>query len=364
MEKNAEEVPSHQAKKRKSMEGANDRREKKKKRYSSNSLPQRYPCRHNGMSYKCVNISMQDVKIFNEQFYKNPDKQYQDDLIIKYCKATKPSRKRLVNGRGNSKSMSIVYNIRKVDGEIVPVCRIFFLRSLVLNKGRVRGVLKGHMDTGFMAIEKRGGDRKSFKNIGHSFIPPDRVFGVAEKAIKKTNTLVQPEEYINIFKRQATVFLLNDIKVCDWKNATHEVQKGTQALHFKIMSCKRFIFTRMKGDRRGVILRGEIYYHNDTCARRSITKPGKFASDICPVPITPISSVKIKKPKLSDVEKLLTKHYGREWAEREELSYYKAVIERYRNKTVDEEEIEDEVIEDGHILCEEYVEDASFNNLI
>ncbi|CAB3229499.1 unnamed protein product [Arctia plantaginis] len=155
-----------------------------------------------------------------------------------------------------------------------------------------------------------------FPVTGHSFIPPDRVFGVAEKAIKKTNTLVQPEEYINIFKRQATVFLLNEIKVCDWKNATHEVQKGTQALHFKIMSCKRFIFTRMKGDRRGVILRGEMYYHNDTCARRSITKPGKFASDLCPVPITPISSVKIKKPKLSDVEKLLTKHYGREWAER------------------------------------------------
>lgn len=77
------------------------------------------------------------------------------------------------------------------------------------------------------------------------------------------------------------------------------------------------------------------------------------------MPITPITSVKVKTPKINDVEKLITKHYGREWVEREELSYYKTVIERYRNETVDKE-----VIEDGNILCEEFVEEASFNNLI
>lgn len=46
------------------------------------------------------------------------------------------------------------------------MCRNFFLRSLNINKGRVRGVLKRHMDTGLMAIENRGGDRKSLKNLG------------------------------------------------------------------------------------------------------------------------------------------------------------------------------------------------------
>lgn len=552
---------------------------------------------------------MQDIKRFHDQFYAHSDKRYQDDFIIKSCKTVIPVRKRLVNGRGNAKHMSIVYKIRDSKGVMIPVCRNFFLNALSIKKGRVRGVLMRHQDTGLMAVERRGGDRKSMKNVGlkdaiisfikkfkgveshycrsksrrtylpselsiasmfkmfieenaqfphckesyfrrifntkfnisfshprsdmcstcielkekikiekddstkaqiqveltihekrsksfftfladndptvkilsfdcgknqplpkvpdqstyysrqlyiynytivvghshaeltkenvfsyvwtedvhakgsnelssalyhclqnnvnftgvevlrlmadgcsgqnknsttigmvskwfsssaprslkkvelifpvtgHSFIPPDRVFGVAEKEIRKRNTIVQPNEYVDIIKKHATVFHLKDIEVCDWKTASQQIHKGTQAFHFKIMSCKRFVFTRMKGDPRGVIVRGEPFYHNDTGSRRSITKPGKYASDIFPEPIT--TSPKLKKEKINDVDKLLTKHFGKDWMQREDLDYYKTVIDCHRNNA----NIND-MDDDEEVMCEEHVEEPCVGDMI
>ncbi|CAG4952205.1 unnamed protein product [Colias eurytheme] len=85
----------------------------------------------------------------------------------------------------------------------------------------------------------------------------------------------------------------------------------------------------MKSDSRGIIVRGEPFYQNDTGSRRSITKPGKYASDISPNPIT--TRPKIKKLKIDDVDKLLAKHFGKDWMQREDLDYYKTVIDCHRN---------------------------------
>lgn len=202
-----------------------------------------------------------------------------------------------------------------------------------------------------------------FPVTGHSFIPPDRVFGVIEKEIKKKNNLIQPNEYVDIIKKHATVFYLNDIEVSDWKTAIQETQKGTQALHFKIMNCKRFIFTRMKGDCRGVIVRGEPYYNSDVSSRRSITKAGKYASDVNPVPITP-SLIKIKKAKIDDIDKLLKKHYGSEWMQRHDLIFYKSVIERSRNIADNGEELNNEDDSARNELCEEFVEEPLVDDLL
>lgn len=39
---------------------------------------------------------------------------------------------------------------------------------------------------------------------GHSFLPPDRVFGRIEKILKKEATTVDPRRYVNIFKEHDT----------------------------------------------------------------------------------------------------------------------------------------------------------------
>nr|CAD7415046.1 unnamed protein product [Timema poppensis] len=45
----------------------------------------------------------------------------------------------------------------------------------------------------------------TFPVVGHSFLPPDRVFGRIEKIVKKKDTIVQPEEYVEIFQKFGTV---------------------------------------------------------------------------------------------------------------------------------------------------------------
>lgn len=55
---------------------------------------------------------MQGMKQFHDKFYANPDKQYQDDFIIKYCITANPARKRSINGRGNAKKICIVYRMK------------------------------------------------------------------------------------------------------------------------------------------------------------------------------------------------------------------------------------------------------------
>ncbi|KAJ8872995.1 hypothetical protein PR048_026611 [Dryococelus australis] len=41
--------------------------------------------------------------------------------------------------------------------------------------------------------------------VGHSFVPPDKMFRRLEKPIHKQSVLIAPEEYIQIFKSEETV---------------------------------------------------------------------------------------------------------------------------------------------------------------
>lgn len=44
-----------------------------------------------------------------------------------------------------------------------------------------------------------------FPVTGHSFIPPDRVFGNIEKKIRKGEVITTPDEYLDIISESATV---------------------------------------------------------------------------------------------------------------------------------------------------------------
>ena len=53
-----------------------------------------------------------------------------------------------------------------------------------------------------------------FPVVGHSFMPPDRIFGNIEKCVKKIDTVVQPVTYFDIFERFCTVINLSLIHIC------------------------------------------------------------------------------------------------------------------------------------------------------
>lgn len=154
---------------------------------------------------------------------------------------------------------------------------------------------------------------------GHSYIPPDRVFGVIERKVRKLETIVHPDEYFTIFKESASVIRLGtDIEVHDWKEATTRNVKKPADWHFKFSACKRFILTR--GNRNSGKVQGEITYLTDLGTAKGIAKRGcKIDRIIAP---TKPDNVVVNPKKVADVKKLLKKHYGEDWASLESLKFY------------------------------------------
>lgn len=146
---------------------------------------------------------------------------------------------------------------------------------------------------------------------------------MTEKAIRRVETIVNPQEYIDIMASHATIRqLVKEISVFDWKTAIRDVLKTTQTLHFQVSKTKRIILE--KTSRRKIMVRGEISYRNDICNSQTITKRGKKISHIVPTRIEEKPSVKTAK--LEDVARLLQKHYGDSWRDIPNLTYYKDVL--------------------------------------
>ena len=53
--------------------------------------------------------------------------------------------------------------------------------------------------------------------VGHSFIPPDRVFAKIEKILKTKEVVTCPAEYVSVLEENGTVTDLSTIPVYDWK---------------------------------------------------------------------------------------------------------------------------------------------------
>ncbi|XP_069354654.1 uncharacterized protein [Maniola hyperantus] len=162
-----------------------------------------------------------------------------------------------------------------------------------------------------------------FPVTGHSFMPPDRVFGNIEKVLKKREVIIQPEEYCDIISSNATVTNLKDIIILDFKRATQEVFKPTAKWPFKITECKRFIIKRSKISG-NTLIRGEPFYYSDINKAFNVCKTGKNTSMLQPTTIS--TGVPVAQAKITDVEKLLAKHFGLEWQKREDLQFYLDII--------------------------------------
>ncbi|CAF4843131.1 unnamed protein product [Pieris macdunnoughi] len=167
---------------------------------------------------------------------------------------------------------------------------------------------------------------------GHSFLPADRVFGNVERELKRKEVIVQPEEYHNIFNKYGLVVQME--MVYDWKNALHDVIKPPGLWHFQFAQSKRF-FINKNGNK--VKVKGEPHYTSDFTQYKSILKRGKSFKDVLPLPVAK-NNVIIKKYKISDVRKLLEKHYGSQWESHPELEYYKKII----NEAIDDDIQENE----------------------
>lgn len=184
---------------------------------------------------------------------------------------------------------------------------------------------------------------------GHSYIPPDRIFGVIERKVRKLETITHPNTYFDIFNECGTVKRLGlDFNVENWKEVCGSTVKKPGEWHFKFSSCKRFILTR--GKKGNGLVRGEVAYQNDLGAARGISKKGCSLRNIRPQ-IKP-NAIQINPSKVRDVKKLLLKHYGEQWGQLESLKYYSDLFKATDDQNQDpiednpenEEPMDDEVL--------------------
>lgn len=162
-----------------------------------------------------------------------------------------------------------------------------------------------------------------FPVTGHSFLPSDRIFALTEKQIRKKETILRPQEYIDIVEQHATVYRLGtEVPILDYKTQCRNILKSTQSFHFQISKCKRFILS--KGRNQIIKIRGEISYYSDTGTDKTITKRGQsfvaFNPDALPI------GVPVQEAKLADVRKLLETHFGENWPLLQGLEFYKRVL--------------------------------------
>lgn len=188
-----------------------------------------------------------------------------------------------------------------------------------------------------------------FPVTGHSYIPPDRVFGQSEKEIKRKEVILKPEEYEEIFSHYAKVKKLGkDCHDFNWKEAIGKVIRLPGSWHFKLMQCKRLLIQRNNNNR--ILIQGELYYKNSLGVAKNICKQGQSFNDLRPN-IIPETN-KLKKEKKVDINNLLSKHYGTEWRSIQgiDLSFYSRLLDGPENPSAVEEEPDE--------LCEHQEENS------
>lgn len=164
----------------------------------------------------------------------------------------------------------------------------------------------------------------TFPIVGHSFLPPDRIFGHIERATRSLEVIAEPDTYFDIFEKYATVLRLGrDFNFYDWKSITRTVLKLPGSWHFQFNASKRFFLRKDKNGKIGV--KGESHYVSEVNNYGNICKRGKSYKHIEPALIN--VGVSVKSAKLNDVRSLLVKHYGEDWPTVDSLKYYRFLQE-------------------------------------
>lgn len=85
-----------------------------------------------------------------------------------------------------------------------------------------------------------------FPTRGHSYMPPDRVFGQIEQILRKKEDIVSPKQYHEVFEKLCSIKVYNkDFLFYDYKTAVKKLVKCKT--DFK--STQQKIFTYIKGDK-------------------------------------------------------------------------------------------------------------------
>lgn len=186
-----------------------------------------------------------------------------------------------------------------------------------------------------------------FPVTGHSFMPADRQFGIAEKKLRKLDVILHPDIIRDVLGETSTLLKLgSDCPVFNWRDAVKTVVKPTTSWNISFKECKRFILRRSKVSG-NVLIRGELYYKSNISKSQNICQRNKIIRDIIPQRLTHL--VAVNKNKLNDVKQLLSKHFGPEWTNIAALSFYNEVFHAQESLNAPETE---------QIYCQEIMDEV------
>lgn len=118
-------------------------------------------------------------------------------------------------------------------------------------------------------------------------------------------------------KSHGTPFNLSQqVTVYDFKNEASKILKPPGSWHFKFNPSKRFFLFRGTTN---VYVQGEEHYRSEMNDKKLVTKK-KSVTEIDPIPIP--TAKNLKEEKIRDVTRLLSKHYGENWKDLEDLKFY------------------------------------------
>lgn len=180
-----------------------------------------------------------------------------------------------------------------------------------------------------------------FPVTGHSFMPPDRVFGKSEKRLRKIETIVTPDEYAEEIENIGSKILRRgeDWHVFGWKAEAKRVLKTTSSMHFKISQIKKLLIKRIPKSESVLVQAYESF--SEPGIFKSILKRGSRFSTVSPEIIE--KGRVVKSAKLRDMKQLLEKHSGKEWKSIENLKWY---IPSLDSRIADEESADDAASDD------------------
>lgn len=183
---------------------------------------------------------------------------------------------------------------------------------------------------------------------GHSYLPADRVFGRAEKILKKHNVIITPKEYNRFYNQVGQVRKLGvDYQLYDIKNLLETYNKIVGIKDLKRIFLKKF------NSKNGVTvkLKGSAFFKfDDNEPFVSIVKRGRNEKR-CSLNILPLGN-RISSEKKNNVKTLLAKQFNYDdvqWENLPELIFYKNIL--FEEAPHGEEDVQNDEVEDTSCDC-------------
>ena len=234
------------------------------------------------------------------------------------------------NPKNSSACASAVFHaLRKIDMTGIDSVRLVSDACCGQNKNSTFLYMAGHWLSKHVPRDLKRIEM-AFPVRGHSFFPCDRVFGVLEKQLRLKERIYDPKEYIEIYKRQGTVFVAGeDWDVLDFKEVSDRTLK--KPLPIKIQDNKRFFIAKGKA----VTVQAEPNYCNMINEPHIITKKGMSFSKN---PVYVEQGVGISEAKRADMKKLMQEHASVGWETDQRFVFVVSVVSGRVNACPEEEE--------------------------